>query len=346
MIYHLCIYQDMLKEQTKILVLRFSSIGDIVLTTPVMRNIKVSNSKAEIHFLTKSSFKGLITNNPHVDKVWHFSKNVEEVLPELVKEKFDYVVDLHKNVRTLRLKRSLKVKAFSFKKLNVEKFLMTSLKLDRLPKQHIVDRYLEAVTDLGVENDGQGLDYFPGTAAKPKFEALVKSLPEKYTVVVVGAAHKTKIPSVAKYQEILKVVSKNFVLIGGDKDVATAEKILTNLPGDVHNFCGSTTLDVSALLVKHAELVISPDTGMMHIAAAFKKPIISLWGNTIPEFGMTPYYGNHQVPSLILEVKGLSCRPCSKIGYTACPKKHFKCIEQLDVQLIKNWLDNAVISGS
>ena len=144
-----------------------------------------------------------------------------------------------------------------------------------------------------------------------------------------GAAHFTKVPTVQKYREILNAIDKPFVLIGGEKDFANAQAIQENLGVSIHNYCGKTTLDISALLIKRAQLVITPDTGMMHVAAAYKVPTVSLWGSTVPEFGMTPYYGDDKVPFLISEVKNLSCRPCSKIGYKDCPKKHFKCMNDI-----------------
>lgn len=330
----------MSKQPVKILVLRFSSIGDIVLTTPVVRNIKKSLKNVELHYLTKASFQKVLNHNPYIDRLWCFNKEPNEVLDKLLDEKFDYVVDLHKNLRTLRLKRKLKTVSFSFDKLNVNKFLLTSLKINRMPKTHIVDRYLSAVSSLGVVNDGQGLDYFTEPAAETKLLELSKNLPDKYTVVVVGAAHLTKVPTVKKYREILQAVDRVFVLIGGKEDCITAGKIEENLGVSLFNFCGKTTLDTSALLIRNAELVITPDTGMMHVAAAYKRPVVSLWGNTVPEFGMTPYFGMNNVPSLIAEVKELSCRPCSKIGHSSCPKKHFNCVEQLNVDEIKIWIQN------
>ncbi|MFT6745838.1 MAG: ADP-heptose:LPS heptosyltransferase [Glaciecola sp.] len=332
----------MSKHQVKILVLRFSSIGDIVLTTPVLRNLKKALKNVELHYLTKSSFCSLLEHNPYVDKLWHFNKELDEVLPQLIGENFDYVVDLHKNIRTLRLKKQLKSKSFSFDKLNVNKFLLTALKINRMPKDHIVDRYLGAVKSLNVGNDGEGLDYFTDPASAGKFLELSKILPTKYAVVVIGAAHNTKVPTVKKYREILKAIDKPIVLIGGEKDYTIAEKIEERSTVSIYNYCGKTNLDMSALLIKNAELVITPDTGMMHVAAAYKTPTVSLWGNTVPEFGMTPYYGDNDVPFLISEVKNLSCRPCSKIGYNDCPKKHFKCTEELDVNQIQKWIQQNI----
>ncbi|MFT6715595.1 MAG: ADP-heptose:LPS heptosyltransferase [Saprospiraceae bacterium] len=327
-----------MSKQVKILVLRFSSIGDIVLTSPVVRNLKKQIDNVALHYLTKTTFRGLLMHNPYVDKVWSFNKDLDEVLPDLLNEKFDYVVDLHKNLRTLRLKKSLKVKALSFDKQNINKFLLAKLKINRMPGAHIVDRYMACVRSLGVVNDKEGLDFFTNPESENIFVELSNKLPEKYTVVVVGAAHFTKVPTVQKYREILEAVDRTFVLVGGERDCANAQAIEDQTNVVIHNYCGKTTLDTSAMLIKNAELVITPDTGMMHVAAAYKIPIVSLWGNTVPEFGMTPYYGINKVSNLISEVKGLSCRPCSKIGYDSCPKGHFKCVKHIEVNQIQKWV--------
>ncbi len=329
----------MAQEQLKILVLRFSSIGDIVLTTPVIRNLKKKGKKTTLHFLTKKVFQGVLIHNPYVDKLWCFEQSPQEVLPFLIKQDFDYVIDLHKNIRTLKLKRQLKVKSFSFDKQNVNKFLLTSFKLNYMPERHIVDRYMDCVLSLGVKNDQQGLDYFTNPESEQHVSEMTKEVPKPYVVVVMGAAHKTKVPPVEKYKEILQALDKNYVLIGGKGDAYMAAQIAATKGVRTFNFCGKTSLDQSALMIQQAALVITPDTGMMHVAAAYKKPIVSLWGNTVPEFGMTPYYGAYKIPSFIAQVQNLSCRPCSKIGYDSCSKGHFNCMNQIDVSAIKDWVD-------
>src|SRR5471030_1444540 len=145
----------------KFLIIRFSSIGDIVLTTPVIRCIKQQVSGATVHFLTKKNFRGIVESNPYVDKVMILNESWELLMHELEIEEYDCIIDLHHNLRTFKVKRGLKgVKSFSFDKLNISKWLLTALKIDRLPKVHIVDRYLDTVKELGVVNDGKGLDYF------------------------------------------------------------------------------------------------------------------------------------------------------------------------------------------
>jgi heptosyltransferase-2 len=203
-----------------------------------------------------------------------------------------------------------------------------------MPDVHIVDRYLETVQSFGVKNDNKGLDYFI-----PKDEAVKQTdLPHShhlgYIGLVIGAAHNTKRLPLHKLKELCSALHHPIVLLGGPEDAALGEQIASTDPIKIYNACGKFSINESADLVQKAKLIITHDTGLMHIAAAFKKPIISIWGNTVPSFGMTPYYGNAQKQNAPYEVKKLSCRPCSKIGYDKCPKGHFKCMEQQDVQEI------------
>lgn len=327
----------------KFLIIRFSSIGDIVLTSPVIRCLKKQIPGAQVHFLTKESFRGLVSNNPYVDKVQVLGTSWELMMHQLAYEEYDYIIDLHHNLRTLRIKRALPTaRAFSFNKLNIEKWLFTAFKINRLPQVHIVDRYLDTLKSFGVVNDGKGLDYFLPEKDKVNAKDLPASHLFGYVGVVIGAALATKQMPVHKLKELCAQIHYPIVLLGGPEDRAAGEEIAAVDPIKVYNACGKFSLNESADLVHRAHLVITHDTGLMHIAAAFKKPIVSVWGNTVPEFGMWPYYGDEKVNSEISEVAGLSCRPCSKIGYRKCPKGHFKCMEQQDLthlsSLVKKYL--------
>ena len=314
-----------MQETLKILVVRFSSIGDIVLTTPVVRMLK-KQLNAQVHYLTKSSYVSLLKNNPYIDSVYQIDNSISEVIADLKKEKYDYVIDLHSNLRTKILKFRLGVAAKSFNKLNMEKFMLTNFKLDNMPKIHIVDRYLETVKHLGVKNDNQGLDFFLSDRNKVD----VSIFPKNYIVFVIGGQHATKILPNEKIISIIKKVNKPVLLIGGPEDAYRGEEI-AKACDKVVNTCGKYSILHSASLVQQATMVITHDTGMMHIAAAFNKKIYSVWGNTVPEFGMYPYLESEQ--SKRIEVKGLNCRPCSKIGYDKCPKGHFKCMQEIDENL-------------
>jgi len=318
----------------KILIIRLSSIGDIVLTTPVVRCLKKQRGDAELHYLTKASFKALFAANPYIDKMHYVQDDIEAVIPQLLEENFDEIIDLHHNLKSLRIKKALKKPAHSFHKLNIEKWMLTALKINRLPDVHIVDRYLDTVKHLGVQNDSGGLDYFIPEAEKVRDEDIPASHLAGYVGVVIGAALATKQLPVDQLRELCKGIKHPLILLGGPEDRENGEAIRAIDPDKIYNACGKFKLNESADLVRRAKLIVTHDTGLMHIAAAFKKPIISIWGNTVPAFGMYPYYGKgglQQPVSETVEVKGLWCRPCSKIGYKKCPLGHFNCMRKQDI---------------
>lgn len=307
----------------KILILRFSSIGDIVLSSPVMRCIKTQAPEHEIHFATKEKFKQLLQFNPYIDKIHSLDSDLNTLIKQLRLEQFDLILDLHNNIRTRIIRSALRVKTHAFDKINWEKWLMVKFKLNILPYEHIVDRYLATTHSLHIHNDGKGLDFFIDQNASIQNI----SLPETYSVYALGAQHFTKKLPFHKQLELLETIKGKVILIGGKED-ETAGTQLSQKAENAIDLCGKLSVHQSALVLQKAEHVYAHDTGMMHIAAAFQKPITSIWGNTIPEFGMSPYYGNTPHPnSKIMEVDDLYCRPCSKIGFKQCPKGHFNCME-------------------
>lgn len=310
----------------KVLIIRLSSMGDIVLTSPVVRILK-EQVGAEVHFLTKSAFSSLLDSNPHVDRLWllESGESIRAISNRLQEETFDYIVDLHHNIRSIGISKLLKVKTFRFNKLNFEKWLFVNFKWNRLPDVHIVDRYIDTVEPLGAVNDKAGLDFFIRDQnhypiEEPSFQ--------NYVVFAVGAAHKTKQVPVSQAVPLLNYISAPIVLIGGPDDRERADRIADGTCGPVLNLVGKLNIQQSASVMDQANLVMAPDTGMMHIAAALKKPIVLFWGSTSKEFGMYPYFGKHSIPVKNVKVDGLKCRPCTKYGKSQCPRGHFKCMLQ------------------
>ncbi|GAB3584767.1 glycosyltransferase family 9 protein [Hymenobacter daeguensis] len=320
----------------KILVLRFSSIGDIVLTTPVLRALAQQVPGAEVHMATKPAYRSLLEPNPYIAKVHCLTGSLGELVAQLKAERFDYVVDLHHNLRTRLIKLRLGVKSSSFDKLNWQKWLLVNFKINRLPDVHIVQRYLAAAAPLGVKDDGRGLDYFIPENQEIAPDTLPAPFRQGYVAVAIGAQHATKRLPPEKLVELCRrLAPRPIMLLGGPEDAPAAEAIIkamaeNNSPihpsthSPIENGCGRYSLHQSASLVRQAQFVVSHDTGLMHIAAAFGKPVFSVWGNTVPEFGMYPFRTEHQN----LEVQGLSCRPCSKIGFAKCPQGHFRCMRE------------------
>ncbi len=326
----------------KFLIIRFSSIGDIVLTTPVIRNLRKKFPDATIHFLTKKEFASILQSNPYLDKVILLHDEFEATLKELEKENYDLIIDLHHNLRTLRIRNSLKNIPFhSFAKLNIKKWIYTNLKINLMPSEHIVDRYMETVRSLGVTNDNVGLDFFIPENQTIKEGDLPFSHTHGYIAIAIGAAHETKKLPVVKLKELAAKIEFPIVLLGGKEDFLNGEKIAEPDPVKIYNACGKFSLNESADIVRKATMVISHDTGLMHIAAAFKKKIFSIWGNTVPSFGMVPY----KAPFEVFQVEKLWCRPCSKIGFSKCPLRHFKCMNNQNIDamagMTHQWMKKA-----
>lgn len=306
-----------------------------MLTTPVIRIIKTQIADSEVHFLTKKDNNSILENNKYIDKIHLYTKDIyNELIEDLVDEQFDFIIDLHKNIRTHKIKSKLKVPDFSFDKLNYKKWLLVNFNINQLPNIHIVDRYLETLKVFDIKNDNLGLDYF--ISEEDFYSIAGLSNNDKFIVIVIGAKHFTKRLPNDKIIKLINNIEQEIVLLGGKDDIENARLIEIEVNKDIYNLCGKISLNQSASVISKASLVISHDTGLMHIASAFKRIVISIWGNTVPEFGMYPYFADEK--SKIFQVKDLKCRPCSKIGFSRCPKKHFKCMEQININEISYYI--------
>jgi ADP-heptose:LPS heptosyltransferase len=312
----------------KILIIRFSSIGDIVLTTPVVRCLKNQLPGCEIHYLTKAGYEPVLRGNPYIDHFHFLDGNFRRILKTLRGQQFDHIIDLHGNLRSFRVKLGLhfKPRIHTFHKLNFEKWLLVNFKKNLLPKVHVVNRYMQTVKELGVIYDDLGPDFFISESDETVFlNILPPEFGNRYVCLVPGAKFATKSIPASKAAEIVKLINRPVVIAGGLAEEKLAQEIIA-LSGhkNIVNLCGKLNLPMSAAAVKHAHAVITADTGLMHIATAFNKKIISVWGSTVPELGMYPFLSPEK--SVMAEVKNLRCRPCSKIGFAKCPKGHFLCM--------------------
>lgn len=289
-----------------------------------------------MHFLTKNRNADLLQANPYIDHIQLFDDSLSDTIRTLKAENYDYIIDLHNNLRSLRVKLGIKARSYSFNKLNFRKILLTRFKLNTMPDRHIVDRNMETLRPFNIVNDGEGLEYFIPEEDEFQISLLPESFRNGFVALVLAGTYATKRMPVEKYRKLISQSNIPFVLLGGKSERALASSILEWNTGNVADFTGKLRINQSASLVKNARLVISNDTGLMHIAAAFHKKILSVWGNTSPELGMFPYLSGEG--SEILEVKGLPCRPCSKLGYHECPKKHFRCMNDIPEDRIVEWV--------
>ena len=306
----------------KVLIIRFSSIGDIILTTPVLRCIK-QQLGVEVHYLTKKSFSGLLQHNPYVDALHCIDKEIgPELIEKLKAEQFDFLVDLHGNWRSLRIKKALGLPSKTFAKLNLQKWLLIHLGIDLMPRQHVADRYINTVAHLGVSNDHKGLDYFMAPETSVDVD-----LNKPFIAWSIGGSFTPKKLDTAQVVDVCNKMDVPVYLLGGSQEVEEAETIIEACgQPNIKSFCGKLSLDQTALLIKNSRVLLSNDTGLMHIGAAFKKSIVSFWGCTKPILGFAPYAAASDSVEIL---SNISKRPCSKHG-KSCKHKSLGCIKFID----------------
>jgi len=317
----------------KFLVIRFSSIGDILLCTPVFRLLKNKFPHAEIHFVTKSAFVNLLKGNENVNQIFAWENTSDR--SELYNIQYDAIIDLHSNLRSLQLKlRFWNVPHLTLKKKNVSKWLFTLTKISFFKVSHIIDRYVDTLKYYDIKNDFEGLDFVSESESDN-----LQNLPENYICLALGGTYLTKrIPQEKIIELINKSPNSKFVLIGGKGEYELGEQIFKQFPEVILNFSGKISIQESAIVLKNSQVVVSGDTGMAHLAAALGKPIAMIWGNTDLGYGMGPVNRqNIEIHNFV--VKNLSCHPCSKLGFDVCPKGHFKCMLHQNMVDVSNFVE-------
>lgn len=310
----------------KVLILQCTSIGNVVLTTPVVRCLKKQLPNAEVHYCTKSAYQPIIAYNPYIKKAHYLDGSVYTLIRQLRTERFDYVIDLQNTFITGLIKAALGVRSYSVGKQSLRQWLYIRWKVNALPDQHVVDRYMAVVQSLGVENDGRGLDYIIPYRDEVETEWLPETHQGDFVAYAIGGQNLTRRLPVRRMIELCRKINYPIVILGDKADRKAGEEIVRAIgERQIYNACGHYNLNQSASLLKRARVVFSHDTGLMHIAAAFRKKVYSIWGSTTPQFGFYPY----KTPHVPLENSGLGCRPCSATGPDNCPMKHFKCMNNL-----------------
>jgi lipopolysaccharide heptosyltransferase II len=319
---------------SRILIIRLSSLGDILLTTPLIRTIKKKNPTIQIDFIVREKFAEALQNNPNLNEILFYgnSKSEKEILFNSVRSKnYRLVIDLQNNFRSREITRLLHCRVLRFNKKNIKKFLLVHIKINLLKNaQQIPKRYAEAA---GInELDDKGLDFYSENIPNPN---LVKSA--KYIGLCPGAKHFTKRWPKEYFIELgKKLESSNYtiVLFGGEEEIQICNDVQTQLNNAI-NLSNTSLLQVAANM-KMCEAIYTNDSGLMHLATAFGVPVIAFFGSTVREFGFFPY----KTKSIVLENENLSCRPCTHIGRKSCPKTHFKCMLEIKPALAYSTLTN------
>lgn len=296
--------------------------------TAAVRCLKLQKN-VEIHFLTKRVFTDILSANPYIDKIIAFDKEEKGTIKKLKAENYDFVVDLHNNIRSGKIRRKLKKPSSKIYKLSIHKQVLIHTGISNLPNLHVAHRAIDALSSFDVEDDEQGMDFFIDKNTKNPFANGGKP----YITLALATTHFTKNIPENTMKFIIDSAPHQVVLLGGPKEKALGESLEKEHAGRCVNMAGKTNIQESAVLISESAYFIGGDTGMLHIACALKIPTLSIWGATIPEFGVYPYYGKQEVLHHIHEVS-LNCRPCSKHGSAKCPKKHFNCMQLQNLEKI------------
>lgn len=320
----------------RILIVRFSSIGDIVLTFPVVAAIKSLFPDCKIDYVTKQNFKVLLEGCPAIDEVFLLEDSLQALRRKINLAQYDAILDLHNNLRTRLLFGFHLKRVFRFPKNNLEKWLLTTFKIFPKQRKHVVERYLSTLSGLesNWKIDTANNPYTIPSSAQFDIQARFNLAPKSYVAIAIGAQFSTKRLPTDMLIDLVKKLTGQVLLLGGKEDQAVSNAILAACQGQtVVSAVGLTHIHESAWLVKNAGALVTHDTGLMHIGASFDVPLHVIWGNTIRDFGMYPYR-LEQEEVYQYEVTGLSCRPCSKIGHQSCPKGHFSCMRKQDLNKI------------
>ncbi len=308
----------------KILIIRFSSIGDLVLTSPIIRCVKLQTN-AELHFLIKENYVSVLESNPYIDRLIVLKKKLKQTLLELKLEQYDFIIDLQNSIRSFWLKLNLRATSVTVRKKNFEKFFYINFGINLL-KDHVVDRYFNALKRIHVINDNKGLDYFFESNTSVSF-----NVENKFIAWCVGASYEHKTLSKEQIVDVCNNLSIPIVLLGGKREKVIGNHILKESSNqNIYNFCGSISLDQSSYLISKSALVLTNDTGLMHIAASFQKQIISFWGCTKPKLGFYPYMADKKSIQIIFNPLK---RPCSKHG-SSCRLTEKGCVKNIKSNII------------
>lgn len=324
----------------KVLIINAVSIEESLLATPIIRLLK-TGIEAEVHLAINKENKALFQNNPYIDELHDYSLSPFLLKKALKKHHFDWIIDLKNDLKSKIVRLGIASNVRVFKKNRFAHWLLTKFKINRLPNQHLSDQYVDLIKPLGIKEDNLGIDYFIDEKDEVENEWLPQTHQNGYAAIAISASHSTKKLPVNRLIELCDRINKPVVLVGNssDEDVANEvedffkpgteaeEKQIESLNKKtiIFNACGKFSFNQSAALVKNANWIFTYDNVMMHIAAAFKKHIYTIWGNTSPRMGTYPY----RTQFTVFENNKLSCRPCATKGFANCPKGHFKCMGDL-----------------
>lgn len=320
-----------LSKIRKILIIRLSSLGDILLTTPLIRSLKNQFPSIQIDMIIREEYKDAIKLNPYISEKYFFQQNKnsnDELIKVLAANSYNLILDLQNNLRSKRIVSSLKFESLKFNKNSFKKFLLVNFKINRLQHEpQIPVRYANTIPDFKL--DENGLDLFSDRKPSAQLENS-----NNIVALCPGARHFTKCwpkEYIIELGNSLVKAGFNVAIMGGKIDKIICSEISNKITGSI-NLSNDDDLLQTTADFNICKLVVCNDSGLMHVASATKTKVLAIFGSTVKEFGFAPY----NCTNLILENDSLTCRPCSHIGRSDCPKKHFNCMNSIKPEFVLN----------
>ena len=331
----------------KTLVIRFSSIGDIILASPLLRVFRKRFPSSQIDFVTRKEYTGLVRYNPNLNFAYEFDaqrgfNELRRLNSRIRREKYDLVIDIHNSLRSRYLRSIIGAKEVAI----LNKRIFARIMLVKFKKNFyrdivsVADRYIEPVNKYGVENDGKGLEIFIPDESVFRVSGRMSSLKLHQYDKIIGfcpsAKHSTKRWPESRFIEtgirLVNELKAKILLFGGKDDAPLCRTIANGINQKLGNeqavnLCNQFSLLETAATMQFCGVIVTNDSGLMHVAAAMKRKVVAIFGSTVREFGFFPV----GTESVILEQNGLYCRPCSHIGRDHCPEGHFRCMNEIQV---------------
>jgi len=328
-----------MKNDQRILIIRLSSIGDVLLTSPFIRQTRIRFPDAQIDFVIKKQFIGLIADNPHLNQIYTVDpqKGIGALIKlrrQLQKKKYDFIFDLHNNLRSRVLTCCLKESQIGHMHKDLRKrFLLVKFKKNTYEAiTPIAQRYLQVGQAAKIKDDQNGLEIFWKDSVEEQAADILagREVRAPYFALAPGATYQTKRWPQEYYKELIHLILQNYkeqiVLLGSPAERESFSELIVS--ERVINLAGELSLQQAAVVLGRATVLVSNDSGLMHMATAVKTPVLAIFGSTVKELGFFPYRSKY----FVLENKALQCRPCSHVGRNSCPERHFKCMKDLKPQ--------------
>jgi lipopolysaccharide heptosyltransferase II len=328
----------------RILIIRLSSLGDVIMTTPLIKAVKKLYPESIIDYCTKAEYSEIIRSSPVINTIIEADNeltfdNLKVLKKKLKQNNYDLIIDAHNKLNTFYLRLFMKGEKLKLKKYSFRKFMLVKFKINMMKDlPPVIQRYLDILPNKpGNIFPEIATDYSAAKKIADFFASLNIQSNNNIICIIPSSKHFTKTYPPELYAEIInKFDTKKytFLLTGKGNDKVNIDLIISKTGNNVYNLCDKFNVIETAELMKRCMLVVTGDTGPMHIAEAVGTPILMLAGSSVKEFGFYP----QSVKAVILENNFLSCRPCSHIGRDKCPKGHFKCMREISPSKITDYL--------